>query len=223
MNDYSETPQITRYLERLSPAEQERLRYLLNDLRLCKPSGGRFRFLDMGAGSGTMSAGVLFLFKNAEGTLVDIQDHFAFPKETSEIWSKYIRFVAWKDLANIRDDKFDLVISTDVLEHIIDWRKAFSNLCDYLAIGGHLYIQVPSNYPSPNYPRSRLIKQRALGMLGLNDPSTHVRHGISCKQLFDEAIKNGLVPLLAAEDYVVDSRVYCDFKPRCHCLFQKQQ
>ncbi len=33
----------------------------------------------------------------------------------------------------------------------------------------------------------------------------------------------GLRPLLAAEDYVVDSIVHCDFKPRCHCLFQKQE
>jgi SAM-dependent methyltransferase len=213
---------IETYIESLSHAEQERLRYLLKDLRLCNPTGRKFRFLDMGAGSGTMSVGVLLLFENAEGTLVDIQDRFAFPDKISESLSKRYRFVAWKNLADISDDRFDLVISTDVLEHIIDWQKAFQNLCSYLAVGGYLYIQVPSNYPSPNYPHLKVFKQRALGFLGQNNPNQHVRHGLSCKQLYDEGIRAGLKPLLAAEDYVVDSISHCDFKPRSHCLFQKQ-
>jgi len=125
------------------------------------------------------------------------------------------------NLTNIIDEKFDLVISTDVLEHIPDWRKAFKKLCGYLAVNGFLYIQTPSNNPSPSYPQKEVFRQRFLGLLGRSDPNKHVRHGISCKQLYDEAVKMGLKPLLAAEDYVVDSITHCDFKPRTHCLFQK--
>ena len=214
---------IDQYLETLSPAEQERLQYLLHDLQLCKPTGERFRFLDMGAGSGTMSIGVLLMFEKAEGTLVDIQDRFAIPDTISVSFSDRYRFVSWKSLAEIREDKFDLVISTDVLEHIPKWTESLQNLCNYLAVGGYLYIQVPSNYPSPNYPRLKVLKQRLLGFLEKNDPNQHVRHGLSCKRIYDAATKIGLKPIRASEDYVVSSKVYCDFKPRCHCLFQKQE
>ena len=214
---------IDQYTESLSPAEQERLRYLLHDLRLCKVTGDKFRFLDMGAGSGTMSAGVLLLFERAEGTLVDIQDRFAFPDSVSESISGRYRFVPWSNITDISEEKFDLVISTDVLEHIPQWTKSLQELCKYLAVAGYLYIQVPSNYPSPNYPSLRVLKQRMLGFFGKSDPNQHVRHGLSCKQLHDEATKMGLKPLLAAEDYVVDGVVHCEFKPRCHCLFQKHK
>ena len=73
-----------------------------------------------------------------------------------------------------------------------------------------------------HYPHLKVFKQRALGFLGQNNPNQHVRHGLSCKQLYDEGTRAGLKPLLAAEDYVVDSISHCDFKPRSHCLFQKQ-
>ena len=212
---------IDRYIETLLPAGQERLRYLVQDLALCEPDGDRFRFLDMGAGSGIMSAGILLLFENAEGTLVDIQDRFAIPDTFSDAVSGRYRFVPWDDLEELRDEKYDLVISTDVLEHIPRWSEAFRNLAGYLAQGGYLYVQVPSDYSSPNYPSLTVWKQRFLGLLGKNDPNQHVRHGLSCKQLFDTASDLGLKPLVAGEDYVVDSIVHCDFKPRCHCLFQK--
>ncbi len=87
-----------KYILSLSHAEQERIRYLLHDLRLCEPVNDKFRFLDMGAGSGTMSLGVLLLFENSEGTLVDIQDRFDLPAEISKDLSKRYRFVSWSNL-----------------------------------------------------------------------------------------------------------------------------
>ena len=212
---------IEPYLQALCAAEQERLRYLLQDLRLCRFARDDFRFLDMGAGSGTMSAGVLLLFAQSQGTLVDIQDRFNFPESVLEQIAGRYHFVPWKEVDSIRDAKFDLVVSTDVLEHIPNWTVAFNGLCQHLNPGGYLYVQVPSNYPSPNHPSSSVIKQRLLGVMGKNDPNLHVRHGLSCKQLFDEAKQQGLQAILAAEDYVVDGIVHCDFKPRCHCLFQR--
>ncbi len=213
---------INQYIESLSPAEQERLRYLLQDLRLCKVTAGNtFRFLDMGAGSGAMSAGVMLLFQEAEGTLVDIQDRFNLPDSVSDSTSGRYRFVPWMNVTDISEERFDLVISTDVLEHIPKWTETLQELCDYLAVGGYLYIQVPSNYPSPNYPILGVLKQRMLGFFRKNNPNQHVRHGLSCKQIYDEATRMGLKPLIAAEDYVVNDIVHCDFKPRCHCLFQK--
>ncbi len=213
---------IEQYIASLCLAEQERIRYLRDDLRLCAPGGEKCRFLDLGAGSGTMSIGVLLLVPSSEGTLVDIQDRLDLPDSVSTAVAGRYRSIPWKDVAEIADATFDLVLSTDVLEHIPDWRDAFQNLCRYVHAGGYLYVQAPSNYRSPSFPTARVWKHRLLGYLNRNDPNQHVRHGLSCKQLFDEASKAGLQTLLAAEDYVVDSKVFCDFKPRCHCLFRRQ-
>ena len=212
---------IETYIESLPHAEAERLRYLRRDLSQCVPPGGTFRFLDMGAGSGTMSVGALLLFTQARGTLVDIQDRWALPEEVVASLAGRYRLIAWDDLAAIDAETFDLVISTDVLEHIPDWETAFRDLCRRVAAGGYLYVQAPSRYPSPTYPTPAVITQRVLGFFGKNNPNLHLRHGLTCKQLFDAATAMGLTALVAAEDYVVDGTVYCDFKPRCHCLFQK--
>jgi SAM-dependent methyltransferase len=212
---------LDQYAGSLSHAEQERLRYLLEDLRFLASSPEPFRFLDLGAGSGSMSLGLLLLLPHSVGTLVDVQDRFAIPEEISRQVAGRYRCLPWKQVEEIAAEQFDLVLSTDVLEHIPNWRAAFRKLATYVQAGGYLYVQVPSNYPSPNWPRAELLRQRLLGTIKRNDPNQHVRHGLSCKAIFDEAQSLGLKPLIAAEDYVVGGRVFCDFKPRCHCLFQR--
>ncbi len=212
---------IESYIANLCHSEQERIRYLRDDLRQCMSTGEALRFLDMGAGSGTMSIGVLLLFPTAEGTLVDIQDRLDLPDSVSTAVSGRYQSIPWKEVAGISGTTFDLVLSTDVLEHIPDWHRAFQDLCHYVKAGGYLYVQAPSNYPSPSFPTVTVWKQRLLGYMHRNDPNQHVRHGLSCKQLYDEATRAGLQTLVAAEDYVVDATVFCDFKPRCHCLFRK--
>ena|SRR5579884_1136612 len=37
-------------------------------------------------------------------------------------------------------DSFDVVISTEMLEHVRDWRKVISNMKDVLKPGGYIYI-----------------------------------------------------------------------------------
>jgi 2-polyprenyl-3-methyl-5-hydroxy-6-metoxy-1,4-benzoquinol methylase len=209
-------------LKNLGIAEQERLLYMKNDLTQHIPQEHVFSFLDMGCGQGTMSAGVLLMYENAKGTLVDIQDIFSFPENINKLVCNRYSFIPWRRVDELNNVKFDLVISTDVLEHIPNWRNAFRNLSKYLCEGGYLYIQTPSNYPSPNYPRFEVAKQQLLGLLGMNNPNQHIRHGLSCKQLFDEAKKIGLTPLRVSEDYVIDFKTYCSFKPRTHCLFMKK-
>jgi 2-polyprenyl-3-methyl-5-hydroxy-6-metoxy-1,4-benzoquinol methylase len=121
--------------------------------------------------------------------------------------------VAW-------EKDFDLVLFMDVVEHIPDWKSVLSGLMRYVKPGGYLYIQAPSNYPSPNWPTFKIYKNRFLGFLGKNNPSKHVRHGMSCKTLLDFC-SPWFVPLVAAEGYVAGSKVYCSFKPRTHLLLRK--
>jgi SAM-dependent methyltransferase len=50
-------------------------------------------------------------------------------------------------------ESFDAVISTDVLEHVFDWRTVVNNMKAVLKPGGFIYITVPSKgYPYHAYP-----------------------------------------------------------------------
>lgn len=55
------------------------------------------------------------------------------------------------------DELFDIIICTDVLEHVIDLNLAIKNIIDCLKLNGKLIIRVPfrenlSNYLEPSYP-----------------------------------------------------------------------
>ena len=109
----------------------------------------------------------------------------------------------------------------DVLEHIPNWRAAITDLKRFVAPGGYLYIQAPSNYPSPNWPTKAILMNRLKGFLGKNDPANHVRHGLGCKKILDE-VGSEFQPLVAAESYVIGGECLCPFKPRTHLLMQKK-
>ena len=50
-------------------------------------------------------------------------------------------------------NSFDIVISSDTLEHILDWRDAISNIKRVCKTGGILIISVPSiGFPYHSYP-----------------------------------------------------------------------
>jgi len=127
--------------------------------------------------------------------------------------------IVLSELEDVVQANFDLVLFMDVVEHIPDWKAALRGLFRYVKPGGYLYIQAPSNYPSPNWPFQKLFKNRFLGFLGKHDPAQHVRHGMSCKAILDFC-SHEFVPLVAAEDYVVDGKVFCAFKPRTHLLLR---
>jgi SAM-dependent methyltransferase len=47
---------------------------------------------------------------------------------------------------------FQLGLCTEVLEHVLDWSKAFENLASLLAPGGHLLVTCPFVYPLHEEP-----------------------------------------------------------------------
>ena len=49
-------------------------------------------------------------------------------------------------------DKFDIVVSTCVLEHIIDWKTAVSNIKNVCKPGGMIMIILPSKWPFHEHP-----------------------------------------------------------------------
>ncbi len=52
----------------------------------------------------------------------------------------------------IRPASFDLIVCTEVLEHVADWDMAFHNLADLLAPGGDMLITCPHVYPLHEMP-----------------------------------------------------------------------
>ena len=49
-------------------------------------------------------------------------------------------------------DRFDIVVSTCVLEHIIDWRAAVSNIKNVCRPGGLILLILPSKWPFHEHP-----------------------------------------------------------------------
>ena len=194
---------------------------MLDDLDLASLSNRSFKFLDFGAGTGCISASVLVRFPQSSGTLVDVNKRLDLNEHIQEAIKGRYNNISWDNVKSIPRHSFDLVISTDVLEHIPDWKSAFRSLVTYLAPGGYLYVQAPSRYPSPNWPYQGIVVNKLKGYFNLNDPGRHVRHGLSSKDLYDCAVGCDLLALLVSEDYVSHGQVFCDFKPRTHALFMK--
>ncbi|MEA3495305.1 MAG: class I SAM-dependent methyltransferase [Bacteroidota bacterium] len=105
------------------------------------------KVLDAGAGFGQYSYFILRKFKNAIVKGIDIsQSHVEkannFVKECDYKNAEFTQ----GDLTKFDSDKdFDLIISVDVMEHIEDDRKVFSNFYSALKKGGMLLVSTPSD------------------------------------------------------------------------------
>jgi len=68
---------------------------------------------------------------------------------------KYVDIIlpAEKLLEYFGANRFDIIISTETLEHIRDWRAAITNMKAVLKPGGYMYITtVPGGFPYHGYP-----------------------------------------------------------------------
>jgi len=212
---------IENLINRFPPADIERASYLWRDLELINNATRPQTLLDMGTGSGSMSAVVALKFPGISGRLVDVDarlEHLDLIPEENRV---NLEFELWPCEEKLQGMVFDLVMSMDVLEHIPDWRTAIEALKNYVADDGLLYIQTPSNYPSPNWPTLSVFINRFKGIFDRHNPASHVRHGLSCKSIVD-AVGNDFEPLVASESYVVGGKSHCSFKPRTHLLLRRK-
>jgi len=131
-----------RYKEliaRLDIPDQERSHYLVNDLSKAFSIDKTFTFLDMGAGSGSMSAVVLSIYRSSKGELVDVISRLKIEQLAPETKGRFLQH-SWPAEEKLSGKQFDLVLSMDVLEHIPDWKTALRNLFKYVRNNGYLYI-----------------------------------------------------------------------------------
>ncbi|MEM4488737.1 MAG: class I SAM-dependent methyltransferase [Desulfurococcaceae archaeon] len=67
-------------------------------------------------------------------------------KRILEVGSKYVDVVlpAEELVEYFGSESFDVVISTETLEHVKDWRKVITNMREVLKPGGYIYITTRS-------------------------------------------------------------------------------
>jgi len=96
--------------------------------------------LEIGSGDVSKNQSAIKIFSNANSfTQTDINSNYAH------------KFLDITDEIQI-EEKFDLVLCANVLEHVFDTKSAIKNLNYLLKKGGHLLISVPFVYPLHDEP-----------------------------------------------------------------------
>ena len=160
------------------------------------------RILDIGCGEGrhtiracrqnkTMCVGADFGFKN----LIETKKKLAFHQALNDLCCKSID-LSCMDVTNLpfKNSSFDIVICSEVLEHIPDDKRALSELVRILKPGKILAVSVPRFWPekicwllsdeyfNANMGHVRIYKKASLVMaiesLGLTGFSSHYAHSI---------------------------------------------
>ena len=86
---------------------------------------------------------------------------------------RYVRSYYWPDMAlgekdangvrnedltrlTFADDSFDLVITSDVMEHVYDYKAAFAQVLRVLKLGGIHVFSIPTDWPLPEVSEARV-------------------------------------------------------------------
>lgn len=118
------------------------------------------RILDAGCGSGDHSIYLARRFPGAQVVSIDV-DRGLVEKVRNTVAALQIRNVHPEvaDLATFRSAQpFDLIVSVDVLEHIVAQEQALANLCNALVPGGTAFLHVPTVRERP-VPFARWLRE----------------------------------------------------------------
>lgn len=107
--------------------------------------------LDAGCGAGDHSFFLARRFPSATVLGVDVQQHLIERNRAvaAELGLTNLRFEVADITRMERAERFDLITSIDVLEHIVEQRLALSVLAHHLAPGGMTFFHVPTVRPRP--------------------------------------------------------------------------
>ena len=143
------------------------------------------RVLDAGSGRGDLAIAVAKQHPNWQVIGVDLAlDRAAYAVEAAKyLGLKNLEFRIG-DLATLGlENEFDLIVNSDVLEHIEDDRSVLRNLFRALRPGGHLIVTSPS---IPQRKHLRLVRWRERRINFSVRDYGHVRHGYSKRDIEDK-------------------------------------
>ena len=129
------------------PLASEQLDIMLTAISM---NGKVDNFLDLGCGSGILSAAILDRFPDAVGTLVDFsepmlnaaQDHLSGYNKHLRLYKADLASASWLDLVRDRAP-FDVIVSGYAIHHLTDNRKRelYEEIHGHLTVGG-IFINV---------------------------------------------------------------------------------
>ncbi|MDY6916263.1 MAG: class I SAM-dependent methyltransferase [Candidatus Cloacimonadota bacterium] len=122
--------------------------YIKREIKRNFPKNKKLCFYDAGAGFGQYSWFVLQNWSAAQVHAVDLKTNYmdSFVKFASKYFPTKISARQADLTAYVPEQQYDLVVASDILEHIADDRQVLINFRKALKPGGKLIISTPSNF-----------------------------------------------------------------------------
>ncbi|HRK74698.1 MAG TPA: class I SAM-dependent methyltransferase [Rhodothermales bacterium] len=157
------------------------------------PANKPLRILDAGTGFGQYAWFLVRTFPQAQILAVDVKDDYLANAKRFMNKTAHAEKVRWKwaDLTDFHpEERFDFILSVDVMEHIEDDEAVFRNFAAALDTGGCVLINTPSD-----------IGGSDAEIEGESFISEHVRDGYNLQELHDKLKRAGLEPFRSVYTY----------------------
>jgi len=164
-----------------------------------KGKGNQIHILDAGAGFGQHTFYLSGMNPNWEILAVDVKQEQVEDcnKFFAQIGRKHVKFEV-ADLTKYRlDNTYDLALSVDVMEHILEDVLVFKNICASLKPGGMLLISTPSDQGGSDVQEggeTSFIEE-------------HVRDGYNIKEIQEKLLSAGFSKAEARYDYGTPGKI----------------
>lgn len=159
--------------------------------RRLPPTANHEQLIDIGCGNGAFTIGAALRGYDAIGLTWDQEDSRKATKRAQLSRAKTVHYQVQdvRELAARRDlaGRFDFVICTENIEHILDDFKLMADIAWLLRPGGTLLLTTPNAKYIP-------ISQGDKGPFSTVETGDHVRRGYTESMLKELCISSGLVP-----------------------------
>lgn len=142
---------IKSELDVLDPQSDPRLSFLIKDMPFRSNAG--YRVLDFGCGTGEF----LYQAKRLGASVVGVEFDHAAVSICHQLGLESVLLGGIDVLKNI-NEKFDLVVLNDVIEHVLSPNQLISALCDLLDKGGKILIWTPNGDAIANDDRKIALR-----------------------------------------------------------------
>lgn len=178
-------------------------KHLLN-VFMVKKRDAAFRLLDIGCGTGDLIYQLSCLFPNAE--FIGLDSNIQSIKESKRKTTENCCFIAGRYEESVALGPFDIVISSETLEHVETYTQFLDIIFRCIKDGGYLSISTPSGwmFRTPRFFNFKMI---------LQDPRKFYRLYITPERHWKDAVKihpaiqpSKLIKALQARGFILEKR-----------------
>lgn len=197
---FNQTPALRILFYKLLDLLLLRAWYIRRELRkIAKTSNQNLNILDAGSGFGQYDYFMSSLGKNWSITGVDVKDEQI--ADCNQFFTKIKRNERVKfqlgDLTQfINQEAYDIILSVDVMEHILEDELVFANFFQSIKKGGSLIISTPSDQGGSD---AHHHDHEEDGVHGFIDE--HVRDGYNAEDIREKLSKAGFTSIKTAYTY----------------------